>query len=446
MHIGLITLELTGHLNPFTTLGSELVRRGHKVSLIAGRPAEKLARDRGLNFIPLGIEGDLDKSVQAKVKRLGELSGTKAMWHGSNIVAAMSEMVERDLPAVLENEHFDGLIIDQFSVAGYHVAHQNKLPIVIACAAMMVAFDAWEPLPSTNFPYRTDAYGIARNKVIRAGLLSVHAMRLWWKKQGLDPLALILDQQAGLARIAQQPEFLNLPRHQPLSDHLHFTGPWHQPHRDDGMEFPWERLGNEPIIYASMGTLQNGVSSVFKKIIEALGKLPHQAVLSMGGSHIDMPSKIPDNVIVVKYAPQLRLLERSRLVVTHAGLNTALECLSRGVPMMCLPVTNDQPGVAKRIEFLGAGRSLPVGKVTSSRLLSELQKMLATTQYEEKAKWAAAQLRHNDGLLDAAAIVEKAFTTRERITKNSLAPIVTIPHPFTASEVSQGTSDVRQSA
>jgi len=54
-------------------------------------------------------------------------------------------------------------------------------------------------------------------------------------------------------------------------------------------------------------------------------------------------------VIVVSYAPQIEVLRRSSLCITHAGLNTVLESLSNAVPMLALPITNDQPGVAARI-------------------------------------------------------------------------------------------------
>jgi hypothetical protein len=52
---------------------------------------------------------------------------------------------------------------------------------------------------------------------------------------------------------------------------------------------------------------------------------------------------------LVSYAPQIEILKRSSLCITHAGLNTVLESLSSGVPMVALPITNDQPGVAARI-------------------------------------------------------------------------------------------------
>ena len=113
-----------------------------------------------------------------------------------------------------------------------------------------------------------------------------------------------------------------------------------------------------------MGTLQNGVERVFQVIAEACAGLDAQLVLSLGtGSENLAPPS--GNPIVVRYAPQLELLRRSALTITHGGLNTVLESLSIGVPLVVIPVTNDQPGVGARVEWTGTGKAIPVQQVTA---------------------------------------------------------------------------------
>ena len=77
------------------------------------------------------------------------------------------------------------------------------------------------------------------------------------------------------------------------------------------------------------------------------------------------------DAVVVNYCPQIQLLERSAACITHAGLNTALESLAQGVPMVAIPITNDQPGVAARIAWSGTGVVLPPNQVNASRSLAE---------------------------------------------------------------------------
>jgi UDP:flavonoid glycosyltransferase YjiC (YdhE family) len=55
-NIGIICPEISGHLNPMTTLGRELHRRGHRVAVIASVEAERKATSAGLGFLPIALE------------------------------------------------------------------------------------------------------------------------------------------------------------------------------------------------------------------------------------------------------------------------------------------------------------------------------------------------------------------------------------------------------
>ena len=83
--------------------------------------------------------------------------------------------------------------------------------------------------------------------------------------------------------------------------------------------------------------------------------------------------RIPPNTVVVRIAPQIELLKRAALCITHAGLNTALEALAQGVPMVAIPTGYDQPGVPARIAYHGVGEFVEIGDLTA-RHRSWLQK------------------------------------------------------------------------
>lgn len=109
-------------------------------------------------------------------------------------------------------------------------------------------------------------------------------------------------------------------------------------------------MTGQPLIYASLGTLQNRLQYVFQYIAQACVGLDAQLIISLGGgiSPESIP-ELPGSPLVVGYAPQLELLQKASLVITHAGLNTTIESLSHGVPMVAIPISLDQPGVAARI-------------------------------------------------------------------------------------------------
>jgi zeaxanthin glucosyltransferase len=80
------------------------------------------------------------------------------------------------------------------------------------------------------------------------------------------------------------------------------------------------------------GTLQNRQGPIFEAIAAACAGLDAQLVLSLGSHDQRLELKLAGTPIVVPFAPQLELLKRATLTITHAGLNTALGSLSQGVP------------------------------------------------------------------------------------------------------------------
>jgi MGT family glycosyltransferase len=131
----------------------------------------------------------------------------------------------------------------------------------------------------------------------------------------------------------------------------------------------------------------NGLDHVYKIILETVGKLPEiQVVLSAGkNAKPEDLGSVPSNTILVRSAPQIELLKRATLCITHAGLNTTLEALGQGVPMVAIPIGYDQPGVAARIAYHGVGEFVEIGDLTAERLsplLSELAENSARTYPE----------------------------------------------------------------
>jgi zeaxanthin glucosyltransferase len=115
---------------------------------------------------------------------------------------------------------------------------------------------------------------------------------------------------------------------------------------------------------------------------------------------------------VVRAAPQIDLLKRAALCITHAGLNTALEALAQGVPMVAIPVGFDQPGVAARIAYHGVGEFIEVGNLTKRRLSDLIAKIKESPKYRDKAGWFQKILSDTRGLEIAADVVERAFEDR----------------------------------
>ncbi|RUT00853.1 hypothetical protein DSM106972_072620 [Dulcicalothrix desertica PCC 7102] len=213
----------------------------------------------------------------------------------------------------------------------------------------------------------------------------------------------IFSKRAIITRHIKEFEF---PRQFP--PYFHFTGPFHNSIERQPIEFPFGKLNGKPLTYASMGTLQNRLNDVFYTIAEACIDIDAQLVISLGGGQApETFSNLPGNPLVVKYAPQLELLQKASLNITHAGLNTTLESLSYGVPMVAIPITDDQPGVAARIKWTGAGEIIPLSRLNVTTLKEAIQRVLTQNEYKQNAVKLQKAISCTGGVTQAADIIEK---------------------------------------
>jgi MGT family glycosyltransferase len=160
-----------------------------------------------------------------------------------------------------------------------------------------------------------------------------------------------------------------------------------------------------------MGTLVNGLEYVYRTILDAVRYLSGiQVVLSVGRNvDLDDLGPIPPNTLVLSSAPQIELLKRATVCITHAGLNTTLEALAQGVPMVAIPIGYDQPGVAARIAYHGVGEVLGLEELTVARLSQLIQRVRRNQSYRDKARHLQKVIAQTRGLDLAAEVIERAF-------------------------------------
>jgi UDP:flavonoid glycosyltransferase YjiC (YdhE family) len=116
---------------------------------------------------------------------------------------------------------------------------------------------------------------------------------------------------------------------------------------------------------------------------------------------------------LVSYAPQIEILKRSSLCITHAGLNTVLESLSSGMPMVALPITNDQPGVAARIADKKVGVVISPDQASPGNFVAAINRVLGDSTVRNNVQRVQEAIRSADGLSIAAGILETAFELEE---------------------------------
>lgn len=313
-------------------------------------------------------------------------------------------------------------MVDQCSPVGGTVADFLNIPFVSLCNALPLNQELSLPPPFTSWQYSSTWSTRLRNQigytlftVLTKPIRKLTAeYRQKWK---LLPYSHPNDNFSQLAQLSQQPAEFEFPRTS-LPPHFHFTGPYHSSIGREIVPFPWEQLTGQPLIYASMGTIQNRLLPVFEAIAAACVGLDAQLVISLGGGMSpEILPTLPGAPLVVSYAPQLELLKKAALTITHAGLNTVLESLTNGVPAVAIPITNDQPGVAARIVWAGVGEMVPIPHLTVANLKSEIHKVLTQDSYKVQSLRLQSAIQNSGGVQQAANVVESAIATREPLIR-----------------------------
>jgi MGT family glycosyltransferase len=172
-----------------------------------------------------------------------------------------------------------------------------------------------------------------------------------------------------------------------------FVGPSIHP-RHQAIDFPLDQLSaTQPLLYISLGTIFNNEPAFFKLCFEAFGESDYQVVLSRG-KYVDPVAlgPLPKNFLVSPYVPQLDILSRARVFVTHAGMNSTMESLYYGVPLVAVPQMPEQAVTARRIAEMSLGIALEKEAVTITTLRD------------------AVELAANDGAIHESVQVMKQLT------------------------------------
>jgi MGT family glycosyltransferase len=415
-HLGFLSLNLMGHLFPMSTLARELRDRGHRVTFFCFADAHEFLQEAGLETVVVARAHFPRGYVKQVSDTLGQLNGAKGVSYTIQLLCHEASVQFAELPDAIQAAGVDALVIDQFAMSGATIAQHLRKPYVHVAAALMANVEDGLPPINVGWGPQREPWALFRNNLATMMVKRLfHPVRKTLNEQrrlwGLPAYKEFFNERfSGGPQISQEPLSFEFPRKMLPAD-FHFVGPLHRNETRSDVPFPWERLDGRPLVYASMGTLQNGLEWVFRTFAEGCAGLEAQLVLSLGGN-LDPATltELPGDPILVRFAPQLRLLEHAAVCITHAGLNTVLEALAHGVPMVAIPITNDQPGVAARIAWTGTGRCLRLKKLTPRMLQEAVRDVLTTPSYRDHARRLQREIASTDPLQQACEVVQSLLS------------------------------------
>ena len=417
MKFAFVSLPVTGHLNPTLSLARAVADLGHEVVVFSVLDAQQRVLAKGLKFQAVG-ETPFPLGVTYEVEReMGQRTGEAALRYTFDLMSVITGAIIREVSDLLRAGSFDGCLIDTYQAYLELAPKAAGVPYIQLANAVHFDVSGATPLCFFPWPFEHTASAERRNlegvEQFRSLLQpSLEAAKAFAAEHNLDndwdDLTATRSKLAVLTQLPKEFDF-DSPA---LQEQFVYSGPFLDEGKERDDSFPWDQLTGAPLVYASMGTLQNATPEVFAAIMSAAASLPHlQFVLSLGNK-LDLSAfqPVPENVIALPRVPQREILRKAVLCITHAGLNTVLEALAEGIPMLALPVTNDQPGVAARIAYKQVGEVLDPQSATRDTLARQISSVLSNEQYKRNAGAISVAIRGGVRLRRAAESVIEIFT------------------------------------
>jgi len=343
-------------------LARRLVARGHRVRVLteASRADDVVAA--GCRFEPFvdapnraSRSDDLVRDWEARTP-LGAFARAR-----DRVIMGPAAAYARDTRAALEREPVD-LLVSDYMLFGVPVAAESAgVPIAALVHNVYLVPEPGKPAPGPGLLPARGPLGRARDSILgrgfirlfNTGLPAVNRARL---EQGLEPLHHTLDQLQHVDRVlVLTSESFDFHGEQHPS-HVRYVGPvLAEPAWAETWEEPWPEGDHRKLVVVSFSSTYMAQERVLSRVIEGLSGAPVRGVVTTGPA-ID-PASLPTapNLAVVRSAPHSELFGDAAVVVTHAGMGTVTRALCSGVPLVCIPMGRDQPDVAARVVYAGAG-------------------------------------------------------------------------------------------
>jgi zeaxanthin glucosyltransferase len=427
-HLAFVAPPFLGHLNPTAALAGELSARGHRVTFLHMPDAERLVAERGFPFRAVGERSHPPGTLGEVLRRMGTVNGPFGLGGIIRDVAAATDMLCCDLPHALREIGADMLVCDQTEAAGGLVARHLGMPYVSVANALPLNREPSVPPPFTPWRYDTSRWGIERNgggyrvsdMLMRRHEAVIAGFAEGWKLGGLRTIE---DCASPFGQISQLVGGLDFPRGA-LPDSFHYVGPL-RGGEPIPPRFSMPARDGRPLGYASLGTLQGGRAGLFRLIADAAGRAGLQLILAHGGGLTDEQVRaLPGGPAAFAFVPQAEVLRGASIAILNGGLNTVLDALAAGVPVVVAPVAFEQGAIAARLEHAGAGRAVSRRFLGAGRLGRVIREVLENPSYSAAAGRLRAEIAKAGGVKRAADIVERVAATGRPVTAGAVPAAV----------------------
>lgn len=385
-----------GHLLPMLGPVAELVRRGHTVVFCNAAEFEALIVATGARFV--AYPPALTTTDFAQTLKRGDLLAAYVL-----LLDATPELTVFCL-AQLRADRPDAVVYDAVATWGYIAAKTLKLRTV--SESPIFVFEFLRHLLGWG-----EFWGLAKGFIPRLPRLAAAWLRLLRFGIGNLPIAVPLYPVRGDRNIILTSRELHPKSPLLTGERWVFSGASIDA-RTRPDQFDFARLDGRPVILVSLGTVQFLNDRFFRTVMDTFADFDAQFLLAAGpGSDVGRFGAVPDNFIVQQTFPQMPVLERAALFITHGGLGSVHETLWNGVPFVAVPQHFEQLRNALAAAKGGAGIILD-GEcyghpVSAAELRKAVETVLSDAQYRRSATRLGETLKAPGGYRKVADVIEE---------------------------------------
>ena len=402
----------SGHVNPSAPVVRELIGRGTRVTYYATEQFRPLIESLGAEFRAYP-EGTLSAEVLSEAtSRAGAIGAVQRLLESTPTLL-------RGLRSSLREEMPDAVMFDSNALWGRMLAAELDRPGISLMTTILVGSSTARALRPRELLLVSKQSALSL-----PGVLGARSRLRQGTGRRLLPPSPLFPAQGDLS-IFPVPEWMQ-PADRRRDPSCHYVGPAadlesRAEEADPELEAFLDT--EEAVVLLSLGTLHAVGESFLRSCLEAFGRFPARVLISGGpGADPAALGPLPSHILVRRHVPQLAVLRRADVFVTHGGMNSVLESLHFGVPMVVLPQQLEQLLIGQAVAERGAGRVLrqhlrgadvppatlraTVDSLLEDRTARASARALATTLHEGGGAGAAAD--RIERLLDASTAGDHA--------------------------------------
>ena len=429
-----------GHLFPLVSLGEELVRRGHNVTLCANvlkgsSIYPEIAERVGIQFVSAGYDSGVTQEEFDDIQL--------ALYHLKMEHFNTAQLIHLGWPSMIQIRakveeiglnQFDIIVSDFALIPTSVYFHEKGKKSIIFSTLLSVRFPATEPewpVPIVSSGQADDLSFIERflNTFFIRPLTYSFLNPIFEGITGSDPhykevlgnVTVLSYPGVHIPVIITSVYGFDYPRIRwPL---IEYVGPVltnSPPQIDEELQTWLDGKPRKSVIYISMGTTASLSENNARAILEAVMSTPYHALWVIKPRNRDVLNGVDltvygSRLFLAEWVPQQRVLRHASILmaVLHCGLNGVQESLSNALPVICIPYAYDQFEVATRIASAGVGipmygfiDSLRGKKEFDSDAMKGAIHSLLSGNYAENALKIQRLFKQAGGVKRAADLIE----------------------------------------